>query len=69
MKKAAVSLLLGRDFRSAVTLGAVGGGGIGFLIYNELNIFDFKAVMAYSIVLVVVVLIVGRVSTELRMRL
>jgi phosphonate transport system permease protein len=60
---------LDANFRSAVTLGAVGGGGIGFLIDNELNIFDFKAVTTYVIVLVVVVLIVERVSTELRKRL
>jgi phosphonate transport system permease protein len=60
---------LDANFRSAVTLGAVGGGGIGFLIDNELNIFDFKAVTTYIIVLVVVVLIVERVSTELRKRL
>jgi phosphonate transport system permease protein len=60
---------LDANFRSAVTLGAVGGGGIGFLIDNQLNIFDFKAVMSYIIVLVVVVLIVERASTELRKRL
>jgi phosphonate transport system permease protein len=60
---------LDANFRSAVTLGAVGGGGIGFLIDNQLNVFQFKAVMTYIIVLVVVVLIVERVSTELRKRL
>jgi phosphonate transport system permease protein len=60
---------LDANFRSAVTLGAVGGGGIGFLIDNELNVFQFKAVMTYIIVLIVVVLIVERVSTELRKRL
>ncbi|HEY1714030.1 MAG TPA: hypothetical protein VGG07_14080 [Solirubrobacteraceae bacterium] len=36
---------------------------------SELNIFDFKAVTTYIIVLVVIVLIVERVSTELRKRL
>jgi phosphonate transport system permease protein len=60
---------LDANFRSAVTLGAVGGGGIGFLIDNEMSIFQFKAVMTYVIVLVVVVLLVERVSTELRKRL
>jgi phosphonate transport system permease protein len=60
---------LDANFRSAVTLGAVGGGGIGFLIDNQLNVFQFKAVTSYIIVLVVVVLIVERVSTELRKRL
>lgn len=57
---------LDANFRSAVTLGAVGGGGIGYLIDNQLNIFQFKDVTAYLIVLVVVVLAVERVSTVLR---
>lgn len=57
------------NFRSAVTLGAVGGGGIGFLIDNQLSVFNFHAVLTYMIVLVVVVLVVERVSTELRSRL
>jgi phosphonate transport system permease protein len=60
---------LDANFRSAVTLGAVGGGGIGFLIENQLSVFNFQAVMTYLIVLVVVVLLVERVSTELRTRL
>jgi phosphonate transport system permease protein len=56
---------LDANFRSAVTL----DGGIGFLIDNQLNAFQFKAVTSYIIVLVVVVLAVERVSTELRKRL
>lgn len=60
---------LDANFRSAVTLGAVGGGGIGFLIDNQLSVFQFKAVTTYLIVLVLVVLAVERVSTELRRRL
>jgi len=60
---------LDANFRSAVTLGAVGGGGIGYLIDNQLNVFQFKDVTAYLIVLVVVVLAVERISTVLRARL
>jgi phosphonate transport system permease protein len=60
---------LDANFRSAVTLGAVGGGGIGFLIDNQLSVFQFKAVMTYIIVLVIVVMLVERISTELRTRL
>jgi phosphonate transport system permease protein len=60
---------LDANFRSAVTLGAVGGGGIGFLIDNQLSVFNFKAVMTYMIVLVIVVLAVERISSELRTRL
>ena len=56
------------NFRSAVTLGAVGGGGIGLLIDNELGVFDFKAVCTYMIILVVFVLAIERVSAILRRR-
>lgn len=59
---------LDANFRSAVTLGAVGGGGIGFLIDNQLSVFQFKDVTTYLIVLVVVVLAVERLSTVLRAR-
>jgi phosphonate transport system permease protein len=59
---------LDANFRSAVTLGAVGGGGIGFLIDNELNVFQYKTVLTYLIVLVVFVLAIERVSTILRAR-
>jgi phosphonate transport system permease protein len=60
---------LDANFRSAVTLGAVGGGGIGFLINNELNVFQYKTVLTYLIILVLVVLAIERVSTILRARL
>jgi phosphonate transport system permease protein len=59
---------LDANFRSAVTLGAVGGGGIGFLIDNEVNVFAFHVVLTYLIVLVVVVMAIERVSTLLRQR-
>ena len=60
---------LDANFRSAVTLGAVGGGGIGFLIENELSVFQFQIVCTYMIVLVVFVLAIERASTILRARL
>jgi phosphonate transport system permease protein len=60
---------LDANFRSAVTLGAVGGGGIGFLIDNALNVFQYKTVMTYLIILVVFVLAIERISTILRARL
>ena len=59
---------LDANFRSAVTLGAVGGSGIGLLIDQQLGIFDFKAVMTYMIILVVFVLVIERVSAILRAR-
>jgi phosphonate transport system permease protein len=60
---------LDANFRSAVTLGAVGGGGIGFLIDNQLNDFQFKAVTTYIIILIAFVMAIERVSTVLRARL
>lgn len=59
---------LDSNFRSAVTLGAVGGGGIGFLIDNDVGVFDYKAVMTFMIILVVFVLAIERVSAILRQR-
>ncbi|MBV8216991.1 MAG: ABC transporter permease subunit [Solirubrobacterales bacterium] len=60
---------LDANFRSAVTLGAVGGGGIGFLIDNELGVFQFKAVLTFVLILVVFVLAIERVSSMVRARL
>ena len=60
---------LDANFRSAVTLGAVGGGGIGFLIDNQLNSFLFKVVATYLIIMVIWVLVIERVSAMLRARL
>ena len=60
---------LDANFRSAVTLGAVGSGGIGFLVFNELSAFQFKTVTTYIIILVAVVMAIERLSTVLRARL
>ena len=60
---------LDSDFRSAVTLGVIGGVGIGFLIDNSVQLFDYHAVATYMIVMVISVLAVERVSTLLRARL
>lgn len=57
------------NFRSAVTLGAVGGGGIGFLIDNAVNVYEFKVLSTYIIIMVIWVLAIERVSTVLRARL
>lgn len=57
------------NFRSAVTLGAVGGGGIGFLIDNQLSVFQYKDVLTYILILVVFVLAIERVSSIVRARL
>jgi phosphonate transport system permease protein len=60
---------LDANFRSAVTLGAVGGGGIGFLIFNEVNDYQFQVVATYLIIMVIWVLAIERLSAILRARL
>ena len=60
---------LDANFRSAVTLGAVGGGGIGFLIDNQLSVFQYKDVLTFILILVVFVLAIERVSSIVRRRL
>jgi phosphonate transport system permease protein len=60
---------LDANFRSAVTLGAVGGGGIGFLIENDLSVFQYKSVLTFILILVVFVLAIERVSSVVRARL
>lgn len=57
------------NFRSAVTLGAVGGGGIGFLIDNDLNVFQYHSVLTFILILVVFVLAIERLSSIVRARL
>jgi len=60
---------LDANFRSAVVLGAVGGGGIGFLIDNDLQVFQLHAVLTFILVLVAFVLVIERVSAIIRSRL
>jgi phosphonate transport system permease protein len=60
---------LDANFRSAVTLGAVGGGGIGFLIDNQLSVFQYRDVLTFILILVVFVLAIERVSSIVRARL
>lgn len=57
---------LDANFRSAVTLGAVGAGGIGFLIDSQMSLYNFPAVIVYVLILVIVVMGIERISTMLR---
>lgn len=59
---------LDANFRSAVVLGAVGGGGIGFLIENELSVFQYKPVATYILIIVAFVLVIERISSIVRSR-
>lgn len=67
-----VSLTLYRfdvNFRSSLVLGFVGAGGIGFLIYNSMQLFQYREVATELLVVLVLVLVVERVSTILRSKI
>jgi len=60
---------LDTNVRSALYLGAFGGGGLGFLLYNSLELFQYKQAATQILVLLVLLLLVERVSSLLRKRL
>ena len=60
---------LDTNVRSALYLGAFGGGGLGFLLYNSLELFQYQQAATQILVLLVLLLIVERVSSLLRRRL
>ena len=67
-----VSLSLYRfdvNIRSGTVLGAIGAGGIGFLIYNSIQLFQYRELTTELIVTLVLVLAVERLSTLLRARI
>jgi len=55
--------------RSATVLGLIGAGGIGQLLFEDLGSFNFRAVSAISIVIVVAVSLIDILSQVLRKRL
>jgi phosphonate transport system permease protein len=57
------------NFRSSMVLGFVGAGGIGFMIYNSMETFQYPQMTTELLVMLAVVLIVERVSSEARKRL
>jgi phosphonate transport system permease protein len=59
---------LDANFRSAVVLGALGAGGIGFNIDNSINDFEFKVVITYLVIMMIWIMVIERVSTMLRAR-
>jgi phosphonate transport system permease protein len=67
-----VSLVLYRfdvNVRSSLVLGFVGAGGIGFLIFNSMQLFQYREVFTELAVVLALVLVVERVSTLLRARI
>jgi phosphonate transport system permease protein len=67
-----VSLTLYRfdvNVRDSLATGFVGGGGIGFLLFNSIQLFQYRDASMQLLVLLVVLLAVERVSTLLRSRI
>lgn len=55
--------------RSATVLGLIGAGGIGQVLFDRMNAFDFKSVSAVVIVVVVAVTLIDLLSQAMRKRL
>jgi phosphonate transport system permease protein len=57
------------NFRSSLVLGFVGAGGIGFLVYNSMQLFQYREVTTELGVTLVFVLLVEWLSAATRRRL
>ncbi len=55
--------------RSATVLGLIGAGGIGQLLFDSMGAFDFRAVSAIVIIIVVAVTLIDLLSQAMRKRL
>ncbi len=57
------------NVRSALVLSAFGAGGIGFLLYQSIELFQWQQVGTELIVMLVLVLLVERASIFVRSRI
>lgn len=57
------------NIRASFIVGAVGGGGLGFEITTELNLFQYRQFLVHAIIIVVLVTAADRVSALVRSRL
>lgn len=55
--------------RSATVLGLIGAGGIGQVLFDSMNAFDFRAVSAIVIIIIVAVTLIDMLSQTMRKRL
>lgn len=55
--------------RSATVLGLIGAGGIGQVLFDSMNAFDFRAVSAIVIIVVIAVTLIDSLSQVMRKRL
>jgi phosphonate transport system permease protein len=58
--------MLDSNIRTAVTIGIVGAGGLGVLIYMHMQQFHFQKVAAMLILIILVVSLINRTSAYLR---
>ena len=57
------------NVRAALVLSAIGAGGIGFLLFNSIELFQWAQVSTELLVMFVLVLIVERASILIRKRI
>jgi phosphonate transport system permease protein len=55
--------------RSATVLGLIGAGGIGAVLFDSMNAFDFRDVSAIVVVVVIAVTLIDMLSQAMRKRL
>ncbi|MBW8882635.1 MAG: phosphonate ABC transporter, permease protein PhnE, partial [Asticcacaulis sp.] len=55
--------------RSATVLGLIGAGGIGQLLFDNLNGYDYHSVSAIALIIVVAVTLIDILSQQIRKRL
>lgn len=58
--------LLEQNVRAATLLGVVGGGGIGFLLYESLQVSRYNQVFAYLLVIIALVLVIESIAILIR---
>jgi phosphonate transport system permease protein len=57
------------NIRASFIVGAVGGGGLGFQITTELNLFQYHQFTTHAIIIIVLVTLADRLSAWVRKRL
>jgi phosphonate transport system permease protein len=57
------------NIRASFIVGAVGGGGLGFQITTELNLFKYHQFTVHAIIIIVLVTVADRISAWVRKRL
>jgi len=57
------------NIRASFIVGAVGGGGLGFEITTELNLFQYTPFLVHAIIIIILVTVADRISAWIRSRL